>query len=152
MGFYSKGSIHPLVPKILATYDEVTLVKDRHDGELGVLVQRLLLEGRRPERGLFKILMLSSPDSPDTLRLERAIPNDKLSQSGKTTAFTMGQRYVASEQLKQAKTTSELDEVRGAHRYLSQTDRHSIHSISVCRSCQTCDCLVWYDKGRLLGL
>lgn len=109
VGFYSKGSIHPLVPKILATYDEVTLGKDRHDGELGVLVQRLLREGRRPEQGLFKILMLSAPDSPDTLRLERAIPNDKLSQSGKTTAFTMGQRYVASERLKQAKTTSDLD-------------------------------------------
>jgi hypothetical protein len=74
-----------------------------------VLVQRLLMEGRRPERGLFKILMLSAPDSPDTLRLERAIPNDKRSQSGKNTAFTMGQRYVACERLKQAKTTADLD-------------------------------------------
>ena len=80
--------------------------------KLVTLVHRLLMEGRRAEQGLFKILMLSAPDSPDTLRLGRPIPNDKLSQSGKTTAFTMGQRYVASERLKQAKTTSDLDELR----------------------------------------
>ena len=78
-------------------------------GKLGALVKGLIKEGRRPERGLFKILKLSAPDSPDTLRLERPIPNDKRSLSGKTTAFTMGQRYVASERLKQAKTTSDLD-------------------------------------------
>jgi len=55
------------------------------------------------------VLMLSATDSPETLRLDRPVLNDKLSQTGKTTAFTMGQRYVASERLKQARTTSDLD-------------------------------------------
>lgn len=109
LGFYSKGSIYPLVPKIIATHDEIEMVKNRYDGELGLLVSRLLKEEKRPENGMFKVLMLSAPDSPDTLRLDRPIPNDKLSKTGKTTAFTMGQRYVASERLIQAKTTSDLD-------------------------------------------
>lgn len=109
LGFYSKGSIYPLVPKILATYDEVEMVKNRYDGELGALVNRLLKEEKRPENGLFKVLILSAPDSSETLRLDHPIPNDKRSKTGKTTAFTMGQRYVASENLRQAKTTSDLD-------------------------------------------
>ena len=58
---------------------------------------------------MFKVLMLSAPDSPETLRLDRPIPNDKLSKTGKTTAFTVGQRYIANERLRQAKTTSDLD-------------------------------------------
>ena len=109
LGFYSKGSIYPLVPRILATHDEIEMVKNRYDGELGALVNRLLKEEKRPESGLFKVLMLSAPDSPETLRLDRPIPNDKLSKTGKPTAFTMGQRYVSSERLRQARTTSDLD-------------------------------------------
>lgn len=85
------------------------MVKNRYDGELGVLVNRLLKEEKRPENGLFKVLILSAPDSPKTLRLDRPIPNDKLPKTGKTTAFTMGQRYVASERLRHAMTTSDLD-------------------------------------------
>jgi hypothetical protein len=109
LGFYSKESIYPLVPKILATHDEVEMVKNRYDGELGALVNRLLKEGKRPQNGMFKVFILSAPDSPETLRLDRPIPNDKLSRTGKTTAFTMGHRYVASERPRQAKTTSNLD-------------------------------------------
>lgn len=100
---------YPLVPKILATHDEVEMVTNHYKGELGKLVNKLLNDELRPEGGLFKVLLLSAPDAPETLKLPQPIPNDKLSKSGKTTAFTMGQRYVASERLRQAKTTSDLD-------------------------------------------
>ena len=109
LGFYSKGNIHPLVPKIVATHDDVEMKLGKYDGDLGKLVNKLLDDDLRPESGLFKVLMLSSPDSPETLKLPNPIPNDKLSKSGKTTAFTMGQRYVSSEALKSARTTSDLD-------------------------------------------
>ncbi|WP_199169827.1 hypothetical protein [Rhodopirellula bahusiensis] len=55
-------------------------------------------------------MMLSAPNSPDTIKLDQPIPNDKRSKSGKPTAFTMGQRYVPSERLLIAKVTSDLDE------------------------------------------
>lgn len=109
LGFYSKGVIYPLVPKIMATFDEVEMARNRYEGELGALVHRLLDGGYRPEGDFFKVLLLSAPDSPDTLKLEAPIRNDKRSKTGKPTAFTMGQRYVSSESLRTAKTTSDLD-------------------------------------------
>lgn len=109
IGFYSKGNIYPLVPWVLETHDNVVMERDTHKGELGVLVNRLLDEGRREEGRSFKVFLLSTPDSSDTLKLPRPIPNDKKSKTGKTTAFTMGQRYVASEALLAAKTTTDLD-------------------------------------------
>jgi hypothetical protein len=109
IGFYSKGVIYPLVPKIIATFDEVEMQRDTHEGDLGTLVNRILDEELRPEGKQFKVLLLSSPDSPDTIKLAQPIPNDKRSKTGKPTAFTMGQRYVSSKALVTAKTTSDLD-------------------------------------------
>lgn len=54
------------------------------------------------------MLLLSVPDSTDTLHLSGPVPNDMKSKTGKPTAFTMGQRYVASERLMVAKVTSDL--------------------------------------------
>ena len=101
--------IYPLVPKIIATFDEVEMARNRNDGKLGALVHRLLDGGYRPEGDFFKVLLLSAPDAPETLKLDFPIPNDKRSKTGKPTAFTMGQRYVSSEALTTAKTTSALD-------------------------------------------
>lgn len=109
IGFYSKGVIYPLIPKIIAAHDEVEMRKGLHKGPLGALVDHLVETGKRPEGGSFKVLLLSSPDSPDTVHLRAPIPNDKKSKTGKPTAFTMGQRYVSLEALKDAKTTSGLD-------------------------------------------
>jgi hypothetical protein len=108
LGFYSKGQVYPLVPKILESRDEVTMTKGVYDGVLGSLVTRLIDEKRRTEGESFKVLILSAPDSPDTLKLPRPIRNDMRSEAGKVTAFTMGQRYVSSEALMKAKTTSDL--------------------------------------------
>lgn len=109
LGFYSEGVIYPLVPKIVATFDEVVIRRDAYDGELGRLVNKLLERNAWPEDSVCKVLLLSAPDSPDTIALASPIINDKLSKSGKPTAFTMGQRYVSSEALKSAKTTSDLN-------------------------------------------
>lgn len=110
LGFYSKGVIYPLVPQILATYENVEMEIDAHPGELGALVNRLVEEELRPQGERFKVLLLSAPDSSDTIVLEKPIPNDKRSKSGKPTAFTMGQRYVASDTLRIARWTSDLDD------------------------------------------
>ena len=108
VAFYSKGRVHPLVPRILEMHDDVVMVAGQSTGVLGDLVQRLIKEQRRDEGERYKVLLLSAPDSPDTIRLPAPIPNDMKSKSGKPTAFTMGQRYIASERLITAKATSEL--------------------------------------------
>lgn len=109
IGFYSKGFIHRMVPKIIATHDEVEMRKGMHLGPLGALVDHLVETGKRPEGSSLKVVFLSPPDSGDTEKLDAPIPNDKKSKTGKPTAFTMGQRYVSLERLKTAKTTSDLD-------------------------------------------
>ena len=109
IGFYSKGNIYPLVPLILETHDDVEMTRDAHEGSLGELVNRLLDEERRIEGRRYKVFLLSSPGSSDTVVLPKPIPNDKRSKTGKGTAFTMSQRYVSSSALLEAKTTTDLD-------------------------------------------
>lgn len=58
---------------------------------------------------LAAIMSEYDPDSPDTLKMPAPIPNDKKGKLGKRTAFTMGQRYMASSQLLVAKTTADLE-------------------------------------------
>ncbi|TWU02855.1 hypothetical protein [Stieleria varia] len=90
MVFYSKGVIYPLVPKVIASYDDVVMTKGSAQTPLGELVNRLIDEEYRPEGERLKVLLLSASDSPDTLVLDNPIPNDKRSKTGKPTAFTMG--------------------------------------------------------------
>ena len=108
LGFYSKGQIYPLIPKILEVYDDLPMVFGQFEGALGKLVDRLVTERLREANERFKIVLLSSPDSPETLKLSAPIPNNQRSKTGKPTAFTMGQRYVSSQQLVAAKWTSDL--------------------------------------------
>lgn len=108
IAFYSKGQIYPLVPKIVEVHNEVVFESGRYSGQLGKLVERLIREGRREEGELYKVLLLSAPDSPDTLRLPAPILNNSVAKSGKPIAYTMGQRYANSERLLHAKTTSDL--------------------------------------------
>ena len=110
IGFYSNGVIYPLVPSILKTFEDVEIRRDAYEGELGTLINRLLDEKRREEGKQIKVMLLSSPDSGETLKLKKSIPNNKRSKSGKPTAFTMGQRYVSSDALLEAKVTSDVDD------------------------------------------
>ena len=112
IGFYSQGNVYPLVPMILEKHDDVILERETHEGPLGDLVDRLLDNNDSRTGQRFMIFLLSAPDSDKTLDLGRNIPNDKKSKTGKTTAFTMSQRYVSSEALVEAETTSDLDETQ----------------------------------------
>ena len=60
----------------------------------------------------FKVVFLSAPDDPGTVKLEAPIPNDKRSDSGKTVPFTFGKpRYVSLQALEQATSTTHLEEL-----------------------------------------
>lgn len=109
LGFYSKGVIYPLVPKILEVHDDVEMVQGKHTDKLGKLVDHLVTSSLRLTDQRYKVILLSPPDSSSTLKLDAEIPNDKRSKSGKPTAFTMGQRYVSSKALVNVSKTSELD-------------------------------------------
>ena len=107
IAFYSDGQIYPLVPTILKTYEHVEF-SEKLEGRLGELVDLLRAARKRKEGTAHKIVLLSPPDSTDTLKLDHSIPNDCTSKAGKTTAFVQNQRYVSSKRLKTAKTTSDL--------------------------------------------
>jgi hypothetical protein len=109
IAFYSKNKVYELVPAVLESKDVVEMTRGIETGAIGDLVNRLLDERRRIEGKHYKVVLLSAPNAPETIKLSKPIPNDKKSKSGKGTAFTMGQRYVSLEALKSAKTTSDLE-------------------------------------------
>jgi hypothetical protein len=110
MAFYAEGKIQPLVPRILHTWNKVYFKRGLNPDWLGQLVERQLDEKVRIEEFVAeqKVLQLTGPDHPDTVKLETAIINDLLSESGRPVAFTQNQRYVSLDRLKKAKTTSQL--------------------------------------------
>lgn len=110
MGFYSHGRIHPRVPKIIERFESVLMEKGKYSGELGALVDKLIETGKRRAGESFEVILLSSPESAETLQLKSEVLNATTSKSGKNTAFTMGQRYVSSQALLNAKTTADLKE------------------------------------------
>lgn len=79
-----------------------------HAGPLGAVIDGMLNAGVRETGHLHKVMLLSAPDDPRTLVLEGEIQNDLIADSGRVTAFTQNQRYVAEEKLRRARTTSEL--------------------------------------------
>jgi hypothetical protein len=110
MAFYTDGAIQPLVPIIREVHDRVPFERGLHDGALGAIVERLLEKTSRIEGADYKVMLLSGPDDPETGRLEALVRNDLRSSSGRTSAFTQGQRYVSWDRLQAASVTSELVE------------------------------------------
>ncbi|NLX23057.1 MAG: hypothetical protein GXY55_15505 [Phycisphaerae bacterium] len=108
ISFYCDGQIQPLVPTILEVHEEIMLTKDANDGEVRDRVNALLRAGKVSEGQSAKIMLLSAPDDPRTVRLPQPIPNDLESSGGRGIAFTQNQRYVALADLKTARTTSGL--------------------------------------------
>jgi hypothetical protein len=108
MAFYTAGAIQVRVPMILKTQDEVLFEPRIHSGPVGALVDRMLAAGIRKKGQLYKVMLLSPPEDPRTLKLERPIENDLTAASGRVTAFTQNQRYVALDRLRKARTTSDL--------------------------------------------
>ena len=91
LAFYHDNQIYGLIPKIIEIHDRVVMESGRYEGKLGQLVDELLDKKRREEGRAHKIMLLSHPDTPDTIHLENPITNDLTSATGRTTAFTQNQ-------------------------------------------------------------
>jgi hypothetical protein len=110
IAFYSDGQIHPMVPRILESHDHVEFIPENHKGKLRELIQTLMAETSRKDKGkAYKVMFLSPPDSRETVKLPAPVINDLRTETGRTTAYTQGQRYTTIGKLLQAKTTSDLE-------------------------------------------
>jgi len=108
MAFYAAGQVFPLIPRIVDIVDQVVFEHSRYSGRLGQVADQLLALNLREEGASYKVFLLSSPDDPQTVRLDGPVLNDLRSASGRPTAFTQGQRYVRLDDLVKAKHTSDL--------------------------------------------
>jgi len=108
IAFYTDGAIQPLVPMIESVHDEVIFDRGQRSGRLGDLIGELLDESPRSEGQAYKVFLLTSCDDDRTVTLGAPVRNDLVSKSGRTSAFTQGQRYVALEDLRAAQTTSDI--------------------------------------------
>jgi hypothetical protein len=108
IAFYADGHIQPIVPAIVRTWEAVKFEDGKHEDWLGELVTRMLADGSRHDGVSYKVLRLSGPDDPKTLRLDKPVENDLRSAEGRPIAFTQNQRYVSLDKLKKAQYTSEL--------------------------------------------
>jgi hypothetical protein len=108
VAFYTMGEIAPFVPKIVETFPAVEFRRGEYEGRLGAVVDALVDRALRQEGRQYKVMLLTSTDDPDTIRLQAPIVNDLTSETGRNIAFTQGQRYVSLSRLQAAKTTSQL--------------------------------------------
>ncbi len=108
MAFYTQNKIDCHIPKILGqieaiSRDEIETRTDLSDSDRARLrMLRNTMDSARSEdwgKRQYKIVFLTSPDSPDTLVLPADIVNDQTAGSGRGTAFTQGQRYVSLSRL-----------------------------------------------------
>jgi hypothetical protein len=136
VGFYHNGVIDKHIAKILRNPVEAIILnqegidnfpgielpsEDRKDlseedrTDLNKLVAQLK-NSNSPRYGAeLKVFFLSSPSSPDTIKLTQDIKNDLRNAAGRPYAFTQGQRYVSLSALKKnPATTTELLKKEGA--------------------------------------
>lgn len=113
LGFYSDGAVQPLVPRIVRHIPTVTFTADeaaRRREEGGVvladLIEKTLKDGTRVEGEAYGVFLLTAADSPDTVTLSAPIVNDTKTTTGKTWAWTLGQRYTSIERLKSGVTVT----------------------------------------------
>lgn len=104
MAFYFEGAIETLVPRILDRVESVVLSRSgilKDDSLSAAHKDKLLrlvadLESARDDHhlgGRGKVLFLSHPNSPETIRLPHRIVNDKRTRTGKPWAFVVGKGY-----------------------------------------------------------
>lgn len=108
MAFYTLGEIAPFVPKIVAKYEAVEFRRNAYESPLGAVVDAMLDRGARQEGSQYKVILLTPPEDPETIRLTAPVVNDLTSETGRSIAFTQGQRYASLSRLRSARTTSDL--------------------------------------------
>lgn len=120
LGFYAGGEIKPRVPQFIAEIESLDL---RREAEIEALTDTALKERAEGLRNKvnelrqwhhfdnpLRIMFLSGPEDPETVKLGKPIVNDKKDKNGKAAPFTYGQpRYVTLESLQAATKTSELE-------------------------------------------
>jgi hypothetical protein len=125
MGFYAHGAIQPKVARILdqrpesVTFDSNTVETLRSGGPTDIriadAIEASLGGGTRSEGQPFRVFVLSRSPEEGTIELGDPIANTTKAASGRTFAWTMGQRYtrLAALTTPGITTTSELEDVGG---------------------------------------
>ncbi len=118
MGFYADGRIQPHVARILHREDNVVFTAEEarrrvdgnaQDQRIGRLIDALLTDSPREPGEHFQVFLLTAHDEEGTEILTAPIINDTRAASGRTWAWTMGQRYVSLHKLTAGATvTSQL--------------------------------------------
>lgn len=116
IGFYHSGAIDQYIPKIIGKpIEDVTLTEEAiEEAQLSLetkqdllqLVEQLKSHNSSRYGVKLKVFFLSSPNSPDTIKLARNIRNDLKNEAGRPYAFTQGQRYVPLSALQKNQTTT----------------------------------------------
>lgn len=125
MGFYAHSAIQPKIARILdqrpesVTFDSAT-VKERRAGDpidqrIAEAIEVSLEGGTRSAGQPYRVFILSPSDDLDTVSLDNPIKNTTKAASGRTFAWTMGQRYTRLSALTKPgiTTTTELEEAGG---------------------------------------
>ncbi|MFE4726119.1 hypothetical protein [Microbacterium sp. NPDC056736] len=115
-GFYAHGQIKPAiarirrrVPAIVFSSESAAACRDRGDEHLATVIEDFLSRGARDEGASYGVFLLSSPDDADTVTLSAPIVNDTVASTGRSWAWTMGQRYTSLAKLTSGVTrTSQL--------------------------------------------
>jgi hypothetical protein len=110
LGFYRKRNIEPRIPKILHIRDDVPFSPDESERlratnkEFDAEVTRIIdgMGSLQKDGQVLKVFVLSTPDSPETVRLETPVRHEWPS------VWTMGQRYSVLEKVKIAKSTEDI--------------------------------------------
>jgi len=120
LAFYVRGIIETAVPLILDVVESVELsdkgiaacrgISETASERLRDLLRTMRRIGGSGHLGeTRKVLFLTAPDSPNTIRLAHPIKNDKVTKTGRPWAFVVYQSYVSMARLLAGpKTTSEL--------------------------------------------
>jgi len=123
LGFYTDSAIQREVPMVEGREFAVPFTRteiDRRrqtrnsvDGRIATLIETLLESDSRQEGSEYQVFLLSDRNSPATVKLPAPIMNDQRDVNDQPVAWTMGQRYVALEQLKRpsVKFTSDLQQI-----------------------------------------
>lgn len=104
MGFYADAAIQTHVARIrhhedyvLFTLEEAATrnIESKTGQLIGSAIENALSDGTREPEAKYQVFLLSGPQEPDTVHLPQPIINDTISASGRSWAWTMGQRYVS---------------------------------------------------------
>src|SRR5262249_50771017 len=93
LAFYAANAVQPVVPAVLSVHDHVRFVAGNKNPKLAAVIAQVLAAEPKRRGEEHKVLLLSEPQDPATLKLPQPIANDLVSKKGRRTAFTMDRRY-----------------------------------------------------------